>query len=195
MSISYITCRTGYSSGEAHFQLQMHCGISGGDVFAAVRDGCYLSACLKAGGRHAITMLGQKQVICSGLVNFCHKLILCHGCSEATQRKRGQGTFIRCASKSGSFFHDKASAWTFYFLDAKGKWRRAQKEGGKVGRKALHPLMLFHVAVVGHHHFQSFCPLTGVLPLLKGKLWLPGAHYLRHNSSQWSELPREKGTG
>lgn len=27
------------------------------------------------------------------------------------------------------------------------------------------------------------------------QLWLSGAHYLRHDSSQWDELPREKGTG
>lgn len=46
----------------------------------------------------------------------------------------------------------------------------AQKGGpaGKVGREALHPSILFQVAVVGHHHFQSFCFLTGMLPLLKG---------------------------
>lgn len=89
-------------------------------MFAAVPVGCYLPTCLQVGGSCAITMLGQKQVICSGLVN-CHEFILCHGCSEATQRKSGQGASMRCASKSGSFFHDKASALRFCFLDAKGK--------------------------------------------------------------------------
>lgn len=36
---------------------------------------------------------------------------------------------------------------------------------GKVGTETLHPSILFQVVVSGHHHFQSFCPLTGVLPL------------------------------
>lgn len=152
MSVPWIICRTEYSSAEAPFQLQIRCGISGGAMFAAVPEGCYLLACLQvatlflqAGGSHAITMLGQKQVICSGLVNFCHELILCHDCSEVTRRKRGQGACIKCASKSGSFFHDKANEG------------EAQKgvPAGKVGREALHTSVLFQVVVVGYHSFES----------------------------------------
>jgi len=47
----------------------------------------------------------------------------------------------------------------------------ARKEGGsegKVAREALHLSILFQVVVAGHHLFQSLCPLTGALPLVKG---------------------------
>lgn len=150
MSVPCITCRTEYSSAEAHFQLQMRCGIRGGAMFAAVPAGCYLPAhlqvsilFLQAGGSRAITMLCQKQVVCNGFMNFCHELILCHGCSEATRRKRGWGACMKCASKSGSFFHDKASVLTFCFLDAKGKWRgstkrrRPGRQSGQRGTSSL----------------------------------------------------------
>lgn len=76
------------------------------------------------------------------------------------QRKRKQGLFMRCASKSRSFFHDKASALTFCFLDAKGKWKgrikgRIKKRGpvGRAEREALHPSIFFQDGVAGHHHF------------------------------------------
>jgi len=60
----------------------MHYGISEEAMFSAVPVGCYLPVHFQAGGNLAITMLGQKQVVYSGLVNFCHELNLSHGCSE-----------------------------------------------------------------------------------------------------------------
>lgn len=50
----------------------------------------------------------------------------------------------------------------------KGSEGEAQNEGGPAGKGERDTLNI--VMVVGHHHFQSICCLTGVLPLLKAAL-------------------------
>lgn len=109
----------------------------------------------------------QKHVVCHDLVNFDPELILCH--SWSGKKKRRQGLCMRCASKSGSFFHDKASAMKFGFLDDKGKWkgrtkrRRARRQSRERLTSSLNTLPDWGA---GHHHFQS-CSLTAVLSILK----------------------------
>lgn len=85
MSIQCITHRTGYKSAESHFQLQMHCGISGKAIFSAVPVR-YLPSCLEVSWCCAITMLSQKHVVYHDLVNFGHELILYHTWSEAEKK-------------------------------------------------------------------------------------------------------------
>lgn len=63
----------------------------------------------------AITILGQKHVICHGLVNFCHVLFLCHGCSEVTPRKREWGASVLCKSKQRRFSGQSGERGTYSF--------------------------------------------------------------------------------
>lgn len=94
MSIQFITHRTGYKNVEAHFQLQMHCGISRRAIFSAVPVR-YLPACLEAPQSCAITVLSQKHLVCCDLVNFGPELILCHSWNE-TEKKKTRSVYEVC---------------------------------------------------------------------------------------------------
>lgn len=88
-------------------------------------------------------------------------------------------------------------ALTFCFLDVKGKWKgstkrkRPEGESGERGTSVLNTIP----SCRGWPSTLSVLPPThrcAAAPQIQ--LWLPAAHYLRHNLSQWGELPREKGT-
>lgn len=121
--------------------------------------------------------------------------ILAMGTSSATaevkQRKRQQGLCMRCAFKSALLFHNKAPAMKFSSLDDKGKGKK-KKEVQDTKQREMHfiPQYSSRLGSWSSPFSVLLLPLTAVLSVLKVRF-----DYLRHNSSQWGELPREAGTG